>query len=163
FLSLIGLAYLLREGLNVLRRYLVDNSCTRISRDMSVKVVAHVMKIDLTAFSQTKIGALHGRIYRSVEGLVRFLRLLFLDFLPALFTGLFALLAAATKQPVLGLVMMGVIPAAVFLTFRQLISQKGVRIRLLRSCEQIDGTVVEQLSGLEYIRASNTDRLAIRR
>lgn len=162
-LGLIGLAYLLREGLNVLRRYLVDNACTRISRNMSVKLMARVMKVDLTTFSQTKVGALHGRIYRSVEGLVRFLRLLFLDFIPALLTGLFALTAAVTKLPVLGLVMVGVIPAAVFLTFRQLISQKGVRIRLLRRSEAIDGAIVEQLSGLEYVRASNTHRLEIRR
>jgi ATP-binding cassette subfamily B protein len=163
FLGLIGLAYLLREGLNVLRRYLVDNACTRISRDMSVKLMAHVMKVDLSTFSQTKIGALHGRIYRSVEGLVRFLRLLFLDFFPALFTGVFALTAAAIKLPALGLVMIGVIPAAVFLTVRQLTSQKGVRIKLLRSYEQIDGAIVEQLSGLEYVRASNTHRLEVRR
>src|SRR5439155_13568896 len=104
-------------------------------RDMSVRLMAHLMKIDLSTVSQTEIGALHGRIYRSVEGLVRFLRLLFLDFLPALLTGFFALTAAVTKQPAIGLVMIGVIPIAVFLTFRQLISQKGVRLKLLRNCE----------------------------
>src|SRR6266851_20042 len=163
FLGLIGLAYLVREGLNVLRRYLVDNACAHISRDMSVKLMAHVMKVDLATLSQTKVGALHGRIYRSVEGLVRFLRLLFLDFIPALLTGFFALIAAMTKQPVLGLIMAGVIPTAVFLTFRQLLSQKGVRLKLLRSHEAIDGAVVEQLSGLEYVRASNTHGLEVRR
>jgi ATP-binding cassette subfamily B protein len=162
-LGLIGLAYLLREGLNVLRRYLVDNACTRISRDMSVRLMAHVMKMDLSTFSQTKVGALHGRIYRSIEGLVRFLRLLFLDFIPASLTGLFALTAAVTKLPWLGLIMIGVIPAAVFLTFRQLISQKGVRVKLLRNCEAIDGAIVEQLGGLEYVRASNTHRLEMKR
>src|SRR3954468_19140471 len=40
YLALIGCAYLLREGLNVLRRYLVENSCTRIDRDMCVKLVS---------------------------------------------------------------------------------------------------------------------------
>jgi ATP-binding cassette subfamily B protein len=163
YLGLIGLAYLLREGLNVVRRYLVDNACTRISRDMSVKLMAHVMKMDLSTFSQTKVGALHGRIYRSIEGLVRFLRLLFLDFIPAILTGLFALTAAVTKLPLLGLVMVGVIPTAVFLTFRQLISQKGVRIKLLRNCEAIVGAIVEQLGGLEYVRASNTHRFEMKR
>src|SRR5579871_2090834 len=163
FLSLIGLAYLLREGLNVLRRYLVDNAYASINRHMSVKLMAHMMKVDLATLSKTKVGALHGRIYRSVEGLVRFLRLLFLDFIPALLTGLFALAAATMKQPVLGLIMAGVMPTAVILTFRQLLSQKGVRLRLLRSHEAIDGAVVEQLSGLEYVRAANTHPLEIRR
>ena len=35
-----------------------------------------------------------------------------------------ALITAVSKQPVLGLVMLGVIPVSVFLTIRQLISQK---------------------------------------
>ncbi|HWG43873.1 MAG TPA: ABC transporter ATP-binding protein [Gemmataceae bacterium] len=162
-LGLIGLAYLLREALNIARRYLVENSCTRIHRDMCVRVVNHLMKINLASLSKDKVGSLHGRIYRSVEGFVRFLRLSFLDFVPALLTGSFALIAAVSKQPVLGLIMIGVIPTAVFLTIRQLISQRGVRLRLLRSCDEIDGAIVEQLGGIEYVRAANTYQQEIKR
>ncbi len=59
--------------------------------------------------------------------------------------------------------MVGVIPLAVWLTIRQLISQKDVRLRLIRDCEEIDGTVVEQLAGIEYIRAANTHKEEIKR
>jgi ATP-binding cassette subfamily B protein len=163
FLGLIGLAYLLREGFNVLRRCLVENTCTRISRDMSVKVVSHLMKLDLAALAREKTGALQGRVVRSVDGLVRFLRVSFLDFFPALFTGGFALVAVISKQPLLGLAMVGVIPAAIFLTIRQLLSQKGVRLDLLRCCEEIDGTVTEQLGGIEYVRAAHTHQLEVER
>jgi ATP-binding cassette subfamily B protein len=162
-LGLIAATYILREALNVLRRYLVENSCTRINRDMSVRLVGHLLKVDLATLSQEKVGAMHGRIFRSVDGLVRFLRLMFLDSLPAVFTGAIALSTAVGKQPVLGLVMLGVIPVSVFLTVRQLISQKGVRLKLLRTCEEIDGAVVEQLGGMEYVRVANTHRQEIRR
>jgi ATP-binding cassette subfamily B protein len=163
YLGLIAAAYVLREGLNVLRRYLVENTCTRINRDMSVRLVAHLMKVRLARLSQDKVGTLHGRIFRSVDGLVRFLRLSFLDFFPAVLTGLFALITSITKQPLLGLIMLGVIPTTVYLTVRQLISQKGVRLRLMRACEEIDGAVVEQLGGIEYVRAANTHGLEIKR
>ncbi len=93
----------------------------------------------------------------------RFLRLGFLDFVPALMTGSFALIAAVTKQPLLGIIMIGVIPTAVFLTIRQLISQRGVRLKLLRSCDEIDGAIVEQLGGIEYVRAANTYQQEIKR
>ncbi len=162
-LGALSLAYVLREALNVVRRYLVENSCTRIHRDMSVRLVNHLMKINLVSLSKEKVGALHGRIYRSIEGFVRFLRLSFLDFIPALLTGTFALIFAVSKQPLLGIIMMGVIPTAVFLTVRQLMSQKGVRVKLLRSCEEIDGAIVEQLSGIEYVRAANTYPQEIKR
>ena len=102
-LGMIAGVYLVREGLNVLRRYLVENTCTRINREMSVRLVAHLMKVDLSALSKEKVGALHGRIFRSVDGFVRFLRVGFLDFFPAVLTGAFALTAAVGKQPWLGL------------------------------------------------------------
>jgi ATP-binding cassette subfamily B protein len=163
FLALLAAAYVVREALNVLRRYLVENTCTRVNRDMSVRLVSHLLKVDLASLSKDKVGALHGRIFRSVDGYVKFLRVGFLDFFPALFTGVFALIAALTKQPLLGLAMVGVIPVAVFLTVRQLISQKGVRLKLMRACEDIDGAVVEQLGGIEYIRAANTHHQEVKR
>ncbi len=103
-----------------------------------------------------KTGALHGKIFRSVDGLVRFMRLMFLDCLPAFLTGLFAFSAALTKQPLVGLFMLGVIPLSLYITLRQLRSQKGVRLQLMRDCEEIDGMVVEQFNGVEYIRVADT-------
>jgi len=155
-LGTIAVVYVVREGLHIARRFLVENSCTRINRDISLRLIKHTMKMDLGALAHDKVGALHGRIFRSIDGLVRFLRLAFLDFFPAIVTGLFALTAALFKQPLLGLVMVGVIPISVLLTIRQLITQKGVRLQLMRDCEEIDGAVVEQLGGLEYIRVANT-------
>lgn len=155
-LGWISLIYLTRETLHVWRRYLVEANCTGINRDMQTRLVSHVLKTDLKWMTQEKVGALHGKIFRSVDGLVRFVRLMFLDSLPAVFTGLFALSAAITKRPSLGLVMLGVAPLSIWLTIRQLLSQQSVRLALMRDCEKIDGSVVEQLSGAEYIRVANT-------
>jgi ATP-binding cassette, subfamily B, bacterial len=163
FLGLIAGAYLLREALNVVRRYFVENSCTRIEKAMTVKVVSHLMKGDLGTLTQAKVGALQGRISRSVVGFVRFIRLGFLDFFPPLLTGLFALTAAVTKQPLLAIAMAGIIPASLILTMRQLNSQKGIRLKLIRSREEMDGTVVEQLGGLDYVRAANTNDYEVQR
>jgi len=157
-LILLGLAgiYVLREGLNVVRRAFVERSVARLNRDMQLKLVGHALRGDLTSLYGEKVGALHGKIFRSVDGLIRFVRLMFLDCLPAFLTGSFAIIAAGLKQPLLGLVMLGVIPIAVYLTLRQLKSQKGVRLSLMRDCEEIDGAVVEQLGGAEYIRVAHT-------
>jgi ATP-binding cassette subfamily B protein len=163
YLGVISGVYLTRETIHVVRRYLVENTCTRVDRDMTVKVVGHLLKVDLAEFTREKVGALHGRLSRSVDGFVRFLRLFFLDFFPSILTGIFALAATISKEPLLGLVMAGVIPCSVVLTAWQLISQKNVRLKLLRTREETDGTVVEQLGGLEYIRAADTVAQEVRR
>src|SRR5262249_47500067 len=108
-------------------------------------------------------GALHGRVFRSIDGYMRLLRLSFLDFFPAVLTGLFALTTSLVKQPWVGLAMIGVIPSSIALTAWQLRSQKGVRLRLIRSREELDGTVVEQLGGLEYVRVAHTHAHEVKR
>jgi ATP-binding cassette subfamily B protein len=80
------------------------------------------MKVDMCCLTQEKIGALQGRVSRSVVGFVRFLRLGFLDFFPPVFNGVFALMAALSKQPWLALAMTGVVPLSILLTVRQIIS-----------------------------------------
>ena len=163
YLGMMAGAYLLREALNVGRRYLVAVACSHIRQDMNVNLVSHLMTVPLSTVSREKLGSLHGRISRNVEGIVRFLQVNFLDFFPAMFTGLFALAAVVNKQPILGLAMAGVIPVSLFLTTRQIMSQKGVRLKLMRSYEEIDGAVVEQLSGIEYVRAADTHQHEIQR
>jgi ATP-binding cassette subfamily B protein len=154
---------ILRELLQVLRRFLVENTCTRIERHLSVRVVSHLIQADLSRLTHEKVGVLHGRIFRSVAGFMRLLRLSFLDFFPAVVIGAFAVVTAVAKQPWLGLAMLGVIPASAALTVWQLISQKRVRLKLLRVCEEMDGTVVELLGGLDYVRVANTDAREARR
>jgi ATP-binding cassette, subfamily B, bacterial len=155
-LGLIGTMYIVREVISVTRRAMVERSCSRVNQDMQLQLINHVLKLDMQSLSGEKIGALHGRILRSVDGLVRFVRLMFLDFVPALLTGGLALTAVLTKQPILGWLMIGVIPVSVYLTLRQLNNQKGIRLQLMRDSEQIDGTIVEQLHGAEYLRVANT-------
>ena len=154
---------LVRELLQVLRRYLVEGTCTRIERHMTVRVISHLMHTDISELSHEKIGTLHGKIFRSISGYMRLLRLAFLEFFPAMLLGVFAVLTAVWKQPLLGLVMLAMIPASLSLTVWQLISQKRVRLKLLRVSEEMDGTVVELLSGLDYVRVANTHAYELRR
>lgn len=156
FLVLIGVSYLVREALQIGRRYLVEDTCTRLQQHLFVKLVSHLLMADLATSSQEKVGALHGRMQRSVGGSVRFLRVGFLDFLPAVFSGGLALATVTARQPWLGLAMTGIIPISLFITIRQLISQKGVRLDLFRCQEEMDGTVVEQLNGIDDIRVANS-------
>jgi ATP-binding cassette subfamily B protein len=162
-LCAIGALVLVRELLQVLRRYLVENTCTRIERHMSVKVIAHITQADLSGLTHERIGSLHGKIFRSVGGFMRLLRLSFLDFFPAVLVGVFAITTAVWKEPWLGLAMLGVIPASLTLTVWQLMSQKRVRLKLLRVNEEMDGTVVELLGGLDYVRVANANAQELKR
>lgn len=158
-LALLAGAYLLKESLALLRRYLVHKTASRIEKDMTVRLISHLLTVNLSALSHERVGTLHGRISRSVEGFVKFLKIVFTDFAPAILTALFAIGAGLWAEWRVGLVMLGVVPVAVLITIWQVNSQKGIRLELMHSKEALDGTMVEQLSGIEYVRAANTHRL----
>ena len=159
YLGAMGIAYLVRESLQVLRRFLVENACARIEKELTVKLISRILKADFSVLTQERIGTLHGRIHRGIGGLVRLLKLAFLDFFPTIFIGGFALLAALVKAPWVGFFMALAIPVGTFIVIRQVISQNGIRLELKRSVEMMDGMIVEQLGGLDHIRASNTQDL----
>jgi ATP-binding cassette subfamily B protein len=162
-LALLGGFYVVKESLQLLRRWLVTRTTARIESDMTVRLVGHLLRIDLGAMSMERIGAVHGRISRSVEGFSKFLKVAFADFVPAVATASFALYVGLRTDWRVGLVMLGVVPISILITIWQVNSQKGVRLALLQAKEGLDGTVVEQLGGLEYIRAANTYPLEISR
>jgi ATP-binding cassette subfamily B protein len=162
-LAFLGGYYVVKESLQLLRRWLTTRTNARIESEMTTRLVGHLLRIDLGALAAERIGALHGRISRSVEGFVKFLKVAFADFVPAIATALYALYTGLRTDWRVGLVMLGVVPASILITIWQVNSQKGVRLELQRAKEGLDGTVVEQLGGLEYIRAANTHPLEIAR
>jgi ATP-binding cassette subfamily B protein len=164
-LYLLGIAglFVLAEALQVARKFVVQNTTTRIERDRVTQLVTHLLKVDLSILGRQRVGALHGRISRSVEGFVKFIKLSFQDLLPALFMAGFALVTVFASNWKVGLVMLGVLPAGFVVVIRQMLSQKGARVQLARGREGVEATMVEQLGGIEYIRAANTHMLESKR
>lgn len=157
FVVVIIVVILVREALNVVRKLLIENIATQTDKEQTVHVIERLLKADIGGFLyQQQIGSLHGRIFRSMQGLIRILKLAFLDFMPIFFTALAAIVIALLQKPLLASVMILVIPTGLLLIIKQVSSQKGIRVALLRGKEQVDGKVVEMLGGIETIRVLNT-------
>jgi len=154
-LAIAGL-FVFSEVLQVVRKYIVQNTTTRIERDRVVSLVMHLLRVDLADLGRERAGGLQGRISRSVEGFVKFIKIGFQDVLPSLFMAGFALIAVFAENWKVGLLMAGILPVSGFIVVRQMMSQKGIRMDLMKTKEGLDATVVEQLGGIEYIRAANT-------
>lgn len=163
YLVVIVTAILIREAMTVLRKYLVENTCTRVEKIRLVNLVGHMLRLEMDYYSTIQVGALNGKIHRSIEGLVRIIKLLFLDFFPTGIAAIIAVCIAIAKLPLLGGIMALAIPVGFLICLWQISSQEGIRIALLRDKEAIDGKVVELLSGIESVRASNTENYETKR
>ena len=148
---------LVNEGLTVVLKYLIQNIATQTDKDQTVKVIERLLKVDIGRFLYLQqIGSLYGRIFRSIEGHITLLKLTFLDFMPVFFAALAAIGIAFIEKPWMASAMILVIPTGLYLVVKQVSSQKGIRVALLRKKEQVDGKVVEMLGGIETIRVLNT-------
>lgn len=163
FLLTLTVLFLVREALNVARKYLVHNTGTTVEKQITVSLVSHLLELELGMLARDRVGALHGRVRRSVEGFVRLLMLSFMEFVPAVLTAAFALGVAFRRHPGIGALMLGVVPTTILIVLMQIGSQKGIRLALLRSKEEVDGAVVEQLGGIEYVRAADTQAVEAER
>ena len=162
FIVLLSVVILVREGLTVVRKYLIENIATQTDKHQTVRVIERLLKVDIGGYLyQQQIGSLYGRIFRSIEGLISILKLTFLDFMPVFFAALAAIAIAFFQKPLIASVMILVIPTGLFLIVKQVSSQKGIRVDLLRKKEQVDGKVIEMLGGIETIRVLNTVRFEV--
>src|SRR3989344_5506060 len=164
FLVWIVIIIVSKEFLTVIRKYLVENVATQTEKEQTVFIIDRLLRTDIGQFiNKYQIGALHGRIFRSLDGLIRLLKLGFLDFFPTFFSAIAALAIAFYQKPTLASFMILVIPTGLFIVIKQISSQKGIRVSLLRGKEEIDGKVVEMMSGLETIRVANTTNFEVKK
>ena len=106
-------------------------------------MIQSLLKAPLSYFKKNMTGNIHGRLNRCLEGTVKLEKLLFMDFAPAIFNSIAAIVVIFTTLPViLALPMLLVIPIGTAIVFRQISTQRGIRVELLETKSAMDGTVV---------------------
>ena len=157
FLLLILVVNVVNEVIKIIRRVMVEDTATRTEKNARGMVIKSLLMAPLAYFRENMTGNIHGRMNRCLEGTVKLEKLLFMDFAPAVFNSIAAIITIFITLPVvLALPMMLVIPLGVFIVFKQISSQKGIRVELLESKSEMDGTIVELINGIEVIRISDS-------
>ena len=153
FLVLILIVNVINEVIKIIRRVLVEDVATRTEKKARGMVIKSLLMAPLSYFRANMTGNIHGKLNRSLEGTVKLEKLLFMDFAPTIFNSVAAIITIfITLPPVLALPMMLVIPIGVWIVMKQIRSQKGIRVELLESKSQMDGSIVELINGIEVIR-----------
>jgi ABC-type multidrug transport system fused ATPase/permease subunit len=152
-LALVGLMVIATQGLEVARRQIVESVATRFERDSRQSAYAHLLRLDIDALRGDEVGRIYGRANRSIEGAVKLVKLGALDLLPAVTLAIAALVVAVTREPVVALAMLPVIPTGLGLVLWQVRNQAGVRIEVRDHKEAIDGKVVGVLPALDVVRS----------
>lgn len=157
FLVFILIVNVINELIKILRRVMVEDTATRTEKKARGLVLVSLLKAPLSYFKENMTGNIHGRLNRCLEGTVKLEKLLFMDFAPAIFNSIAAIITIFCTLPViLVLPMLLVIPIGTMIVFRQISTQRGIRVELLETKSAMDGTIVELLNGIEVIRIADS-------
>lgn len=152
------------EIIKIIRRILVEDIATKTEKKARGLVISSLLKAPLAYFKEHMTGNIHGRLNRCLEGTVKLEKLIFMDFAPTIFNSIAAIVVIFTTLPVkLAVLMLLVVPIGIAIVFRQIHTQKGIRVELLESKAQMDGAIVELLNGIEVIRITDSNTLEEKR
>lgn len=153
FLVFILIVNVVNEVIKIFRRVLVEDTATRTEKKARGMVIKSLLMAPLSYFRKNMTGNIHGRLNRCLDGTIKLEKLLFMDFAPAIFNAIAAIITIFLTLPItLAMSMLLVIPIGVFIVLKQIKSQKGIRVELLESKSGMDGTIVELINGIEVIR-----------
>ena len=130
FLILILIVNVSNEIIKIIRRVMVEDTATRTEKRARGMVIKSLLMAPLSYFRENMTGNIHGKMNRCLEGTVKLEKLLFMDFAPAIFNSIAAIITIFITLPIpLALPMLLVIPIGIFIIFKQINSQKGIRDR----------------------------------
>lgn len=153
FLVFILIVNVVNEVIKIFRRVLIEDTATRTEKKARGMVIKSLLMAPLSYFRKNMTGNIHGRLNRCLDGTIKLEKLLFMDFAPAIFNAIAAIITIFLTLPItLAMPMLLVIPIGVFIVLKQIKSQKGIRVELLESKSEMDGTIVELINGIEVIR-----------
>ena len=153
FLILILVVNVTNEIIKIIRRVMVEDVATRTEKKARGMVIKSLLMAPLSYFRKNMTGNIHGRMNRCLDGTIKLEKLLFMDFAPAIFNSVAAIITIFLTLPIsLAFPMLMVIPIGVIIVLAQISSQKGIRVELLESKSSMDGTIVELINGIEVIR-----------
>ena len=164
FLVFILIVNVVNEVIKIFRRVLVEDTATRTEKKARGMVIKSLLMAPLSYFRENMTGNIHGRLNRCLDGTIKLEKLLFMDFAPAMFNAIAAIITIFLTLPItLAMPMLLVIPIGVFIVLKQIKSQKGIRVELLESKSGMDGTIVELINGIEVIRICDSLDFEIKR
>ena len=80
------------EGMKVTRRLMIEDTATATEKNARQRASESLLRAPLWYFRQNLTGNIHGRLNRSIEGTIKLVKLMFMEFAPAVFSCIAAII-----------------------------------------------------------------------
>ncbi len=162
-LTLIATVLLGKEVLativNFFRRYYGERMRILVSRDLSVKVVKHILTFRMAFFTTTgnEPGRLQARIDKGVTSLSRAVNLFFIDILPLFSSAVLALILMFAANVYVGLVALLIVPVYFYVTYIQAERMRAGRHGIFLGQQAVSQNILSTIESITVIKSFNRE------
>lgn len=146
--GLIALSLIGKEACTISSKYIVERQSTALEKGAFLEQSKHLLAVRVDALQDRRVGDLAVRLDKSVAGLIKLMKVTFLQGLPNLATACVALSLAYHAHWSVGVAMVGAVSAGGLVTAMQIQSQEGIRISLNEQKAALGGRIAEMLGNL---------------
>ena len=139
----------------VIQKFLVERTAVGLQRNVTMGNLGKILTLRVDAIQSLRSGEVAVLLDKRVHGMVRWLKLIFLDAIPLLAIAIPAVILAFRENFYAGGVILVVLALSAVVTVLQIRSQKGIRIALIQKAASLAGQITELLSHLDFVRASD--------
>ena len=164
-LSLISAVLLGKELLaavvNFFRRYYGERMRILVSRDLSLKVVNHILTFRMAFFttSGNEPGRLQARIDKGVTSLSRAVNLFFIDILPLFTSAVIALVLMFLANVWVGLVALTIVPIYFYVTYIQAERMRSGRRGIYEGQQAVSQNILNTIESINVIKSFNREEI----
>lgn len=123
--ALIALSLVGKEVCTISRKYIVERQSTALQKDAFLEQSRHLLSVRVDALQDRRVGDLAVRLDKSVEGLIKLVKVTFMEGLPNVVTALVALSLAYHAHWSVGLAMVGAVAAGGAVTAVQVRTERS--------------------------------------
>ncbi len=144
---------------NFFRRYYGERMRILVSRDLSVKVVKHILTFRMAFFTTTgnEPGRLQARIDKGVTSLSRAVNLFFIDILPLFSSAVLALILMFAANVYVGLVALLIVPVYFYVTYIQAERMRDGRHGIFLGQQAVSQNILSTIESITVIKSFNRE------
>lgn len=144
---------------NFFRRYYGERMRILVSRDLSVKVVQHILTFRMAFFTTTgnEPGRLQARIDKGVTSLSRAVNLFFIDILPLFSSAVLALILMFAANVYVGLVALLIVPVYFYVTYIQAERMRAGRHGIFQGQQAVSQNILSTIESITVIKSFNRE------
>lgn len=130
-----------------------------VSRDLSVKVVQHILTFRMAFFTTTgnEPGRLQARIDKGVTSLSRAVNLFFIDILPLFSSAVLALILMFAANVYVGLVALLIVPVYFYVTYIQAERMRAGRHGIFHRQQAVSQNILSTIESITVIKSFNRE------